>query len=78
MEEELDKRRNCEDSDDGDNARDFDNTMKEVEMERPSVFLGENWIDKSDKGEINSVLINVGDTMDSDEVMLPKSSYGWV
>ena len=57
---------------DGDNTRYFDDTMREVELERSHIVLGDNRIDKSGKGEMNSFLLRVGNTIGPDEVKVPK------
>ena len=58
--------------DDGDNTRDSDDTMREVELERLRVLLGDNNIEKSDEGFMNSVLLHVWYTMDPYEFKVPK------
>ena len=55
MEEKLKKRGRFEDSDDdGDDGRYFDDTMREVELERSCVLFGYDRIEKDDEGEMNS------------------------
>ena len=72
VEEELNERVNGRDSDDdGDDARDFDDTMREVKLERSRVLLGDDGIEEDDDGGVNSMLLHVGDTMDPDEVKIP-------
>ena len=79
VEEELNERVNSVDLDDvGDNARYFDDTMREVKLERSRVLLVAEGIDQADKGGMNSMLLLLGDTMDPDEVKVPKSPYDWV
>ena len=79
VEEELNERGNSGDSDDdGDDARDFDGTMREVELERSRVLLGGDGIDQAGEGEMNSVLLHAGDTMDPDEIKFPKPPDDWV
>ena len=62
----------------GDDSIYFDNTMREVKLERSLVLLGADGIDQSDEGGVNSMLLHVGDTMDPYEVKVPKSPYDWV
>ena len=74
VEEKLNERGNGRDSnDDGDNARDFYNTIKEVELERSRFLLGYDRIEQSDEGGMNSVLLHVGDNMKPYEVKVPKA-----
>ena len=49
--------------DDGDNVRDFKDTIREVEFGRSCVLLGSNGIEQDDEGGMNSVLLHVEDTM---------------
>ena len=68
VEEELNKRGNYGDSyDDGDNARDSEYKIREVEFEMLRDLLGDYRIEKTDEGEMNYMLLHVGDTMDQDE-----------
>ena len=46
--------------DDGGYVRYFENEMSEIELDRLHVLLGNEGIEKSDKGEMNSVLLHVG------------------
>ena len=62
----------------GDNARYFDDTMREINLDRSCVLLGADGIDHADDGGMNSMLLHVRDTMDPDEVKIPKASYDWV
>ena len=39
--------------DDGDNVRDFKDTIREVEFERSCVLLGDNRIEQADEGGMN-------------------------
>ena len=56
MEEELSEMVNGGDLyGDGDNARYFDNIMREVESERSRVFLGDHGLEKAGEGEMNYV-----------------------
>ena len=41
-------------------------------------MLGDDGIEKNDKGEIKSVMLHVGDTMERYEFKLPKSPDNWV
>ena len=68
VDQELNQRGNCGDSDDdnGDYARDFDDTMREVKLERSHVLLGDDGMQQADEGQINSVIIHAGYTMDPD------------
>ena len=52
--------------------------MRGVELERPHVLLGYDRIDKTDGVDMNSMLINVGETMEPEEVKVPKAPYDWV
>ena len=47
-------------------------------MERSRFLLGYDRIDQTGEGEMNSVLLHVGFTMDQDEVNVPKLPYDWV
>ena len=76
VDEELNERANGGDLDD--DARKCDDTVREVELERSRFFKGDNGIDKADEGEMKSVLIHVGETMDPDEVKVPKPLDDWV
>ena len=79
MEEELNERVNCGDLDDGgENARYSFNTMREVELDISHVLLGADGIEQADEGGVKSVLLNVGDTIDPDEVKVFKAPYDWV
>ena len=40
--------------------REFDNAMRELELERLHVLLGNDGIEKADEGVMNSVLLCVG------------------
>ena len=62
----------------GDDARDFYDTMREVELGRLCVLLGYDGIDQDDEGGMNSMLLHVGETMDPDEVKVPKPPNYWV
>ena len=78
VEEELNDRVNGGDSDDdGEYAIYFDYKMREVELERPHLLLGYDGIYQADEGEIKSVLLHVGDTIDPYEVKAPKEPYDW-
>ena len=68
VDQELNQRGNCGDSDDdnGDYARDFDDTMRGVKLERSNVLLGDDGMQQADEGQINSVIIHAGYTMDPD------------
>ena len=73
VEEELNERGNGGDlDDDSEDKIDFDDTTSEVKLERSRVFLGDDKIYQADEGETNSVLLHIGDTMEPDEVNLPK------
>ena len=73
VQEELNQRGNGEDSDNvGDNARDSEDTMREIEQEKSRVLLGDDSIEKSGEGGMKSGLLRVGDTMDQNEVKVPK------
>ena len=63
---------------DGDYSRDFGNAMRELDLERLYVLLGNEGIYKADKGEMNFVLLCVGQTMDPDEVKFHKAQDDWV
>ena len=52
--------------------------MRELELERSSFLLIDYRIEKCYEGGVNSMLLHVGDTMDPDELKLPKTSDGWV
>ena len=79
VEEELNERGDCGDSDGvGDDARDFDDKMREIELERPHVLLRDEGIYKADEGGLNFLLLNAGDTMDPDEVKVTKAPDDWV
>ena len=79
MDEELNERVNGGDSDyDGENIREIEDTMREVELERSHVLLGDDGIEKTDEGGMKFVLLHVGETMDPDEVKVPKSPYDQV
>ena len=79
MEEELNERGNGGDlDDDGDDAREFDDTTREVKFEKSRVLLGYDGIEQADEGEMKSVLIHVGYTMNPDEVKVPKPPDDWV
>ena len=52
--------------------------MREVKLERLHVFLGDDGIEQADEGGVNSVLLNIGDTMDLDKFKAPKALYDWV
>ena len=79
VKEELNERVNGGYLDDvGDNARYFDNTMREVKLERSRVLLGAYGIEKDDEGGMNYMLLNGGDTIDPDEVKIPKAPHDWV
>ena len=41
-------------------------------------MLGDDGTDQADERGMNSMLLHVGDTMDPDEVKIPKASYDWV
>ena len=72
VEEELNERVNGGYFDDfGDNARYFDDKMREVKLESSRVLLGAERIEQADEGGVNSMLLHVGDTMDPDEVKIP-------
>ena len=79
LEKELNERRNGGDlDDDGDDAREFGDTMREVELERSRFSLGDYGIEQSGEWGANSVFLHVGGTMDPYEVKVPKPPYGWV
>ena len=61
--------------DDGDNARDFDDTMRGFKLERSRVLLEYYRIEKADEGDRKSMLIHVGDTMKPYEVNTHKAPY---
>ena len=78
VEEEMNERGDDRNQDgDGDDSQYFDESMREVELNRSLVFLGYDGIDRSDEGDMNSVLIYVGDTMDPGEFKLPKAPDDW-
>ena len=61
VEEELNERENGGNlDDDGDDARDFDNTTREVELERSHVLLGDDGIEQADEGGMKYMLFNIG------------------
>ena len=63
----------------GDNSGYFDDTMREVKLERSRVLLGSDRIDHAEVGGgVKSMLLHVEDTMDPDEFKIPKASYDWV
>ena len=55
-----------------DDAKDFDNTMRELELERLCVLFRGDGIEKSDEGGLKSVLLHVGNTMEPVEFKVPK------
>ena len=61
--------------DGGDNARYFDDTMRSFKLDKLRVLLGYYWIEQAGEGGVNSMLLHDGDTMDPDEVKVPKSPY---
>ena len=52
--------------------------MRGVELERARVLLGYDGIEKAGEGGMKYGLLNVGFTMDPDEVKVPKAPYDWV
>ena len=73
VEEELNQRGDGGNlDDDGDNVRDFDYTMREVKLKRSHFVLVDYGIEKDGEGQMKSMLIHVGYTMDPDEVKVPK------
>ena len=55
-EEELNYRVNGGDlDDDSDNERDFDKTMRELELERSHGLSGDGGIEQTDEGDMNSM-----------------------
>ena len=79
VEEKLNERGNCGDSDDdGDYARNFGNTLREFKLERSRVLLRDDEIYQPDEGDMKYVLLRVWDTMEPDEVKFPKAPYDWV
>ena len=79
VQEELNQRGNGGDSDNvGDNARDFEDTMREIEWEKSRVLLGDDSIEKSGEGGTKYRLLRVGDTMEPYEVKVPKPPDDWV
>ena len=73
MEEEPNQRVNGGDQDNvGDNARDFEDTMREVEQERSHVLLGYDSTEKAGEGGTKYGLLRDGDTMEPYEVKVPK------
>ena len=79
MEEEHNQGVNGGDSDDdGEDARYFYYSMRKVKMVRTRVFLDDYWIEKSDEGQMNSVLVHVRYTMYPDEFKVSKAPYDWV
>ena len=79
VEEELNERGNGGDLyDDGENAREFDDTMRGVELKRSRVLLGYYGIDQADGGDMESMLLHVGETMNHYEVNTHKAPYYWV
>ena len=79
VEEELNERWNGGYlDDDSNNAREFDNTRREVKLERSRVLIGDYGTEKDDEGGMKYVLIHVGDTMDPYDVKVPKTPDIWV
>ena len=71
--------RNGGDSDDDDdNARDFDETMREVKLEKLRVLLVDDRIEKAGEGGMNFMWLHVGESMDQDEVKTLKAPENWV
>ena len=62
----------------GDDERYLDNKMREVELQISRVLLGYDGIYQDDEGCMNSMLLNVGETMEPDEVKFPKPPNYWV
>ena len=52
--------------------------MREIELERSHVLLGDDGIEQADVGGMNSVLLHVGKTMDPYEFKVHKPTYYWV
>ena len=64
--------------DDGDDARAFDNSMMEFELESSCVLLGYEVIEKADQGGMKYVLLHVGGTINTDKLKVTKEPDGWV
>ena len=78
MEEELNDKGNGGDFyDDGEDVRDFDNTIREVKLERSHDLLGNYGIEQDNEVDMNYALIHVGYTMEPDEVKVPKELDDW-
>ena len=79
VEEELYETGNGGDlDDDGDDARYFGDTKREVILERLCVLLGDDGTEKADEGEMKYVLLHIGDTMDPYDVKFLKEPHDWV
>ena len=52
--------------------------MREVELERSCVLLGDDGIQQDCQGEMNSVLLHAGETMDPYGVNYPNAPDDWV
>ena len=59
-------------------AREFDNAIREVELERSLFLLGDKGIDQADKGGMNYLLLHVWYTMEPDKFKVHKVPDEWV
>ena len=76
--EELNEMVNGGDLDDGgDNARYFDDSVREVKLERSRFLLGSDRIEQDDEEGMMSLLLHFGDTMDPYDFKVPKAPYDW-